>query len=512
MDNGDEKFGHLFIFLEVKKMKNLLVFTIILFCSYALCMDFPDTGTTGANRQVGGQRADRLREQKQQAEQVFSKSKADLEFILKSVSAGEDVSQEKIDDIKRDFMASRQVLRYLEKEQQSDLFVLDAWLNYFETKDATEALKRSERGSVLNPISGDAYASSVVFSSLLGQAPKSEDMLLRRAGGRRDEQAVMSDSVLNVEVSQFSRALIGSKVPLAAAGVMKEDAFSCVLIWTLKPEPIDDEVSKRLKAAAASLTPEQRAMLEQITDKEPVSSDYVKKQIEAFGLLYEGNISDNVDFISVSFDDFEVVSEYNKSNNPKPTPIPAGMMGQDIGGEARQAINIEGVIMLIIDKDNTVRYSGSADGFLPIMLLNELVPDSQKKPQSPAKQKELPAAGEMMMPEFMPEQTPPIKDTKPSDSNSLPSDKAQLTQDQELTLEQRQANTDKLTPEQKVEAENLLSQASMFRGSHTRLGSSRRAIESCLEIIDKFKGTTYELQAKEIIDSVPEHQKRRYGL
>jgi len=90
-------------------MKNLVIVAVILFCSYAFCADFPDTGTLGNNREATGQRADRLREQKQQAEQVFSKSKADLEFVLKAVNAGEEVLEEKLNDIKRDFMASRQV-------------------------------------------------------------------------------------------------------------------------------------------------------------------------------------------------------------------------------------------------------------------------------------------------------------------------------------------------------------------------------------------------------------------
>jgi len=120
------------------------------------------------------------------------------------------------------------------------------------------------------------------------------------------------------------------------------------------------------------------------------------------------------------------------------------------------------------------------------------------------------------MPESMDSLTPPqppAMDLKINDTNSLPKDTSNSNEfTDELTEHQREENTAKLSPEQRKEAENLLASASMFRGSHTKLGSSRSVVDSCFEVIEKYPGTTYELQARKILETIPAHQKKRYGI
>ena len=502
-------------------MRLYFLLGIIILANIGLCEDgFDlDRDSRSTNTRQRSSRDDRLREQKEQAEQVYSKAEDNLAFMLSAVSSNQSIDEDKLSEISKDFMAARRVYRLLEKEQQSVLMLLEAWTTYFTESDPVEALKRTERSCMLNPLSGNAYDSAVVFSVLSGRQPKSKEMILRLVKKRRDmENPVMDSSDLDVDVPEFSRILIGREVPVPKTSENAiEDSYSCVLLWTLKPEPIDTENFEKLKAMKEQLPPEKRAVVEELINKEPVNPEEIKKEVTAFSSLYENNTAkDKVDFLSINVDETVVLNEFLKTNSPSPQPIPAAgidAMSKEVG----QAIKMTGALMLVIDKNNKVRYAGSSEGFLPVMLLNHLVPGSQKERE--IEKKSAPSGGMDMhgmgMPGMMGEMPSTQPNEKVADSNSLPEpekDTEEVKEQEELTDQQRQENTNNLKPEQQVEAEKLLNAARMFRGSHTRLGSSRRVAESCFEVIEKFPGTTYEAEARKILDSIPAHQKKKYGI
>jgi hypothetical protein len=499
-------------------MKLYVIITAIVFCNMAICQDMEsDHGHGSHSTQRPSSRAERLKEREEQARQVFTKSQSNLNHILEAVGANKEIGEDKLEEISRDYIAARQNFRYLADHEQSQMMLLDGWLTYLQQGSAEEALKRAEKSCMLNPVNGDAFASSIVFSLLSGREPKSEEMILRLARGGRDAQKpVMGGSMLHVDVPEFARMMISRKVPVAVpAATGDEESYICTLLWTLKPEPVSTADFEKLKAVKDQLSPDKRALIDQLTDKPEVSEDYVKEQVENFGLLYEHNTAqDKINFLSINVDESIVLKDFMEKHSPEPAPISAANLGM-IDDQVKHAIQMTGAMMLIIDKDSTVRYAGGSKGFLPIMMLNELVPGSQKERQIETDKNA--SHGQMMHDMGMPPDD--LRDTsrrgEPSDSNSLPAEQSGHEQggdEDQLTEEQRQENDAKLKPEQRAEAEKLLTGARMFRGSHTRLGSSRRVAENCFEVIEKFPGTTYEAQALEILESVPAHQKKRYGI
>ncbi len=474
-------------------------------------------------------REERLRVEKEQATAVFSKLRIDLDEVLKAVAACEVLSEEKIAEIERDFIATKRVYRYLDKGQQSDMMLLEAWLLYFKTGEAEQALKRSERASMLSPLSGDAYDSSVVFSVLTGQQVKPKAMIMRLAKKESAQDTPqMSTSQLNVNIPDVAISLMGQKMPVpGAAAPTANDAdaakdsgtYGCIMVWTLSPESASGEDMEKLKAAREQLPPDKRAMLDQLLAAPAVTSEDVAKQVAAFGSLYANNTAkDKVMFLSINIDDPAKLRAFIDEKKPQPQPIP-GQNLPVLTGDMKKAMKMMGSITLITDGAGAVRYAGPAEGFLPVMLINSFIPGSQKLGEE---QKSAPVENIMggdgmmpMSPDMMPMDMPmdtqvPVAPVV-KDSNSLPESPAMPdAPSQELTDEQRQENTSKLLPEQQNEAENLLTAARMFRGSHTRLGSSRKVVEDCMLVIKKFPGTTYEAEARKILDSIPEHQKRKF--
>ncbi len=507
------------------RISTLLV--VFLICKSAFCagpLDGMDGITPGAGAMPRGSevREERLRAEKEQATAVFGKLKADLDMVLKIVAAFESLTDEQIAEIERDFVATKRVYRYLDKAQQSDMMLLEGWLLYFKSGDIEQALKRSERASMLSPTNGDAYDSSVVFAALTGQQIKPKSMIMRLA--RKDsahDQPQMSTSQLNVNVPDIAISLIGKKMPVPGAAPSTDTAggddkgtYGCILLWTLSPEATNSEDLEKLKAAREQLPPDKRAMLDQLLEAPAVTAEDVKTQVAAFGSLYENNTAkDRVMFLSINLDDPATLRAFIDEKKPQPQPIP-GQNLPVLTGDMKKAMKMMGSITIITDSQGAVRYAGGAEGFLPVMLINSFIPGSQKLGQE---QKAAPAVENMMGGDGMsfshdmmpvPQEVPAAEAVK--DSNSLPEPAAATDAADELTDEQRQENTSKLLPEQQSEAENLLTAARMFRGSHTRLGSSRRVVEDCMLVIQKFPGTTYEAEARKILDSVPEHQKRKF--
>jgi len=484
-------------------------------------------------------REERLRAEKEQATAVFSKLKTDLDMVLKTVSAYETLSPESIAEIERDFIATKRVYRYLDKAQQSDMMLLEAWLLYYKSANMEEALKRSERASMLNPTSGDAYASSVVFSVLTGQQVKPKAMIMRLAKKEKDmAEPQMSAPSLNVDIPDIAISLMGKKMQAAGGDTAEAEAakpadeaaktddkgtYGCVLLWTLAPEAPNAADAEALKAARAQLPPDKREMLDQIMAAPAVTTDDVKSQVDGFTALYENNSAkDKVMFLSINIDEPTVLRAFIEEKKPQPTPIP-GQNLPILTADMKKAMKMMGSITVITDGQGTIRYAGSSKGFLPVMLINSFVPGSQKMGEVQT----APAAENMMggdgmtplSPDMMPINQEPMPDqpqlpvAQPvKDSNSLPEATAPEGAAVEVTDEQRQENTNKMLPEQQTEAENLLTAARMFRGSHTKLGSSRKVVEDCMLVIQKFPGTTYEKEARQILDSVPAHQKKKYGI
>lgn len=456
-------------------------------------------------------REEKLKQQEQQAKDYLKDVENQLDDYIKAYNELNFPSQQQVEEAKKALFKGKKSLRYLSREDKAKAILLDSWLSFY-GGDAKRAMLESGKAYAMDPLNGDSWATHVIFSVLQGKTPKPK--IRPRPPRRGEKQKEMIPPNLEFYMDDEVVRLNGKRVEGISqvfADSQIESDYAAVLFWKI-PEFDEEEFAKEisnLKLEDAERKARQRQQeIDAITKQ-------IQAELTAFSQLGIAGNTGEIIFAAVNINSEEKrqqALEFVKANSAKDeemTKIALGMntSSVDLPGDLRLLRDQQTPVMVIVSRSQIIEYAGSSRGPLAKLVIEKVVPGVSFKTQSKSSKKDM---------DFN-----PMMDTLPtkskenvSDSNSLPEDSK--TQDskkkQSNTKSKKNKQYRQLTPEEEVQAQRILQKAQMFRGSHTRLGQSRRVVEACREVIEKYPGTIYEEQAKEILRSVPERHRKKLGI
>ncbi len=423
--------------------------------------------------------------------------------IAQAVNNFKPLDPQILQDIKDISREGRKSAKYLDKKDKANVLVIQAWANYFEGA-LKKAQQRANRAYATDPTSTDAYASQFIFSSLIGKVP-------RAVSKSKPSRARPSTELVKGELDFYPIKGVSHMINKRLTGIEKmfetlnfDGEYIGLLIWklpdistikdpnSLKEETMDhveqlDARAQRLKELEIKVIQEELEAIKNLSSENNAQTKLkfatlIQNDTQSFAdaLEFAKNLSVdslvvNKEALEISMPDFKKLESKSEFAAIKKANAP---------------------VFVVFDPSGVVKYAGSARGIAPVIIINSLVPNSIKKAQLVESEAKL--GNKRSAPVATPKK-PKVKAKKISDPNQ-PQSQTQMPQYVQLS------DTDE------IKAQNLLTKAKMYRGSHTRLGSSKRVVEACRELISTYPNTKYAQEAKEILRSIPAHQRKRYGL
>lgn len=507
--------------------------------------------------QRGGDREQRMREEQEAAAQAAEQARTLLAAIASAVASGEDVTEEQQKEFGRAVLEIRKASRSMTPEDRSDMLLADAWYGYLTGADAESSSKKCLSAAKLSPTSDAAYYSLAAFSVLSSQQPPERDYFLKRV--KEDAETVKGANLpFAIDYSPKQAVLTGKDVSFAGVSekyfpVTGREALTCIYIWR--------SAKTALTADESAFISKNEVLNEYAKLKEPASSTddvlrkslaYVKK-LEAVAAE-----SDKLAVLSINVDtDLKAARDLSKkielatvvfaetNEDFKKTSV------SGVPQELSAFTKLFGNTILVSDKTGKILYAGTDFGILFRMFvanasgglklpkvegINVPAFNAAQTPfAGPGMDPFLPGATQPGMPPQMPGMTPQMpgmtpqgpvpakrepvqKPAKAAGDPNQPAAPADPNQPAQAASEAKAAAKTapkapvQLSTEDEMQAQKLVQEAEMLRGSYTRLGSSKKLIEVLQEIVKKYPGTPYEARAREIYDDIPDHQKKHYPL
>ena len=460
-------------------------------------------------------REELIEERKSMAEEYSQLANNYFEKIIQTVNSFSEINEDQLKMMKREIVQSRQYQRYMDPEEQAVISLVDAWTGYY-SKNLKRAASSAAKAYSIDIVNGDAYASQVMLSYLAGINPRPEIAIRPRRARRnikndeneekQEQPTTMSEPKIDFFLPKNADKFFGRRYAELADMTRDLDSkidYIGVLFWRL-PEVNENEESNDLKNMPVESAAEiQEKKIQAIKAK----TEIVSQELNALARIKEANKSkDKVFFYAIntnSEQNFVKAKDFISENKLEDLVANQNSLENEysdfydklLASEFEIILNSEEPILLIVNRERVIEYSGSARGVLPKMMLEKLVPGSLEIKAAESFKNSINEFGNG------PEE-------RVYDSNSVSGGSSKL----EKKNDEPEKNYRNLTTEEELEAQKLIQRAKMYRGSHTKLGSSKRAIEACREVITKFKDTKYEEEAKEILRSIPEHQLERYGV
>jgi len=419
---------------------------------------------------------------------------AHLKEIIAAVNKLETLESGEIAKIKEELVRGRKAFKYLEVEDRSKVLLTEAWANYL-GGDLKRAVSISKKAYAINPASGDAYASQAIFSVLNSQPPRGA---IKIRGDKTKKpisdfkytldycRVIGVEKIVNKRFSQISDLF---------AEVQDGGEYIGILFWKL-PEYDAELAAQENKDKPIDEVEEITAQRLKI---EKEKKDAIKTEISALVALSEQNLSSEIiSFKMINFNSeefFESAINFAKENSAQELLVNLAAIetiypefeASLSGSEFKSLTESQQPIFIVVSKKNMVKYAGSARGILPKLLINTLAPGA-----------------------FAPGEAKEKNSRKVKKAEKTPAMPAMPTMS--VVEKKDSAKPKELSEQDKIEAQKLLEVAKMYRKSHTKLGSSKKVIKACREVIKRYPGSEYEEKAKEILRSIPEHQKKKYGV
>jgi len=475
-----------------------------------------------------------------QATESAGKIRQNLEEMLKLLNESNSPSSSDIASSAKLLNESKRHVGKFDEQQKAQYLLLQGWASYFQN-DLPKAYTSSVAACRLDQSYGDAWASQAAFALLLNKKPmtprpqRPEPRQRTRTQEPTMEMAEMygmqglaaQNSILKFDIKQLKLDLLEQKIKPFRLDCLNQTAFDwkpadqalCILYWQKFPPE---------KAAAEPNKPSGSARPPQTRRSIPVSEPVVPAQsmFEAeLGLGYGyGNAQDPLSvqtaacskivqaswlsqkrffkFVSVNLDrpDYkvEIINEIFKQSQPWAVALAADQE-PEVPLKPADALT---PLLVIADPAGIVRYAGPADSFIVPMLLPRLEPGQTPQPVQTT---------QLQTPSSPVEPNTTLKSPLPSAPQTAP-----VANQLEQNPQQVAAGVDdsKLAEEDKIEAEKILAYTNglFMPAAQKRVITYKRGVDFCRQIMQKYPGTSYAHQARELLRQVPENQRQRYGI
>lgn len=220
------------------------------------------------------------------------------------------------------------------------------------------------------------------------------------------------------------------------------------------------------------------------------NADPLISQMEAYGNIFQTRVTNpQVKFVAINTNAISDTPEVIEKMLQNPWPWANVMAASPASGASQFADTAATVPMLaIVDRAGTIKYAGPAEGFLAPMVIDYLT--DQPAPTAPL-------TSSILNPlKTLTSNTPtPTRTTPP-----------------QTTLNISNQDTDEITPDD-YQAGKLLEYARAFVPMGRKpILTSKLGIDTCRQIIKDYPQSTYAQEARMLLRSVPEYERKRYKI
>lgn len=467
----------------------------------------------------------RLEQLRKEANEAAIQIDGLLSELLSLVNENQRPETAQVDDAVELLDQTKRFGTAFEDKDKAKFMLLQSWVYFFQD-NAAQAVNWSGRSCKTYEPAKDPWVTQALFSLLNNKRPlkprpprpqRTQTQMPRTGRGGRAAEIVAAPSEpepysesgrLDFDLmgirdeyldKRFSRIEIPTVSGDSVAFAPQRDTL-CILFnqkFEEAPVEVPDEVDERQQMQMQTqmqMSPYQPMRNPMVPEVQAPQRIKVDAQVQAayFEMLAQAcQEHDTVKFIQV---------------NPEGSDTPAAAANEDIvpvaspGYALFKSIDTEESFMMIVDREGTTKYAGTASDFVPAFILTELTGiEIGLAAQNRGVQLE---TGRMLTHQGDPNSVP-LRTIGDPNSISRPSQgRRPATQDSEFDQMQTQ-----------IEAEKLLQMAELQIGKGDEVRSNPSVgIAACRQILDEFPNTTYARQAQELLRRVPERYQRMNNI
>ncbi len=506
-----------------KKSCGVLALFFVLILSSPFCYAQQDREAQQAER-------DRLMQEKVTAAEQDIDAK--LKPVLEQVNTGEVIGNEDIVILKDILKSNLPYVLRMQPESQSKFYLLSAWTNYYANENQ-KAVQDSVKAFKADSQYADARA-TVAAMALMNrdyapltmlngyyqkkERPQQQPRENRRTatpeqqmmpGGMPGPMAPMpmmeapvaystssssGEGVLNINMESLIFDLINK--PLGVENFVclnyenlamaTKGRFYSILLWKTN---YLDTAEARQKSRLFDNGNETPSQVESVAGEK--SPDF-----EAFKHLYRNSLTvDNAAFVVVNADrkpDKQAMVDFLLLNSG-PWANAVLLDPSNKTESILSKIKIDGPLLILV-RDNSILYAGSAEGILPLLIMKKQLGADFDVPVAPSDTPLEPVDANIQTQsqdtnEIVEQETAPIIQEKPQPK---PKDESQV-----LT--------------ESIEAQNLYQLAEIHFKKGRYIGY-KKCVDACREIIEKYPSTVEAQKAKEMLRQLPSDKRKLYGI
>ncbi len=456
--------------------------------------------------------------------------------ILSIANNGEWPSEQKIGEAEELIMKNRRYVKDVDDKEQSDYFTLAAWVEYYrgDKKTAFQSAAKAHRTDIEN---GDAKLTYTAMAIINGQPLRYFDERPQRQqrrnnrnnmpgpggfgdpmmGSRHSQPRITTTGKnLKFDLADLKEDIIGKKVGPMDLKCVNSTEFSynpsksvlCLFLWQLEDkntpsETVDEDPADPCDVRQNESRDRSRGgfndpfgmpggpgmgMGMHSGSQKKTNAD-IDKQADAFANWFRVSVfNPEIKFLGLNLD-----SPVKKQTVFDSLAQSTWTWAQAMADEGNKPVvselaNVDfegpGAAMAIVDKQGNIRYAGPAEGFLPAMVLEDLILSPKVAEEDTGQ----------ASPFGMPGAEPPAAkkaETKKSAASENPNP--------------GMSEADKYRASQLIETARGYVKAGRFTGF-------KFAVDMCREVLEKWPESTYAKEARELLNRIPKRYHSRYGI
>jgi hypothetical protein len=460
----------------------------------------------GATREYRGRDRRGEREETDTAVTASEDINSKLQIILNVVNEGGSLEPKEIEIAKRSLLENRKFLKDFTETEQSEYYLLSAWMNYF-AGYYRRALGEANKACKANPDDGDAMATQIALSMLNNefhtvaeQTKGREEITIFGAeiGARGAGQESRTGRTLDFNLDFIKGGVLGNKVSNLKLTCLNGSSLSyipdkeviCLVIWKTELDK-STEAPIRVEPGNLDMTfgagprgGPRRAR----TSRRSVED--ASEQMLAFSELFlEYYENPQLRFVGLNTDSLENKTKVMETLLENSWPWAQAMVTEPANKAVLQFadMKIRQPTLVIAQVGGTIFYAGPPAGFLPKMLLNYVtgVTGQQAEEQETEIQAKQTGSKTMAAESF----EGPAKNR------------------QDKLSAWPEAEEEQINPH----ADNLYQMALVHKKSARVLGYGRM-VEYCRQIQELYPDSPQAKQAKELLRQLPEQERKKYKI
>ena len=539
-------------FSNLSKLVFLTVILLITYTGISAPAPYtqPPTAAPATPRRVSAQ------EKKQQLQQEASTSSAELstkyQEILSYVNSAQAPSDPNLKEFLKIAAKNRKYLPVFNDSQKSTYLAFSAWVFYFDNK-LDKAIKQAASAQKVSPKNQNSIKTRFALSLLYKDYTSVIESLSEQSLNNRPrpqtakteeqpyQQGIEPDIQLDVNavrIAMLGKVLDFHPEPLEANQPSWQSAgrLVCALLWKLDANELDSfaplEVTKPVEINEPNAppsdenTPAPQPVLETMPEQQ-----YQAKQMTEFEVFskLQNQFSQNKKIVLTGINLNDLTKTKNLANWLSKNPQAWQTFVLSAEQQEKMFLSLgdgfDKPVFLIVAPDSTIRYAGSVEGFLPQMVIHNIMQNPQEFAPKDSNEPNQPFA-EPNLPAVEPVRHIPAEPNKLRIAPALPAtdvNKTVINTQRPQTAPapntvppqaKLQQNVDGFSAADDYHAEELLSFARQYLQIGNKLPSHRYKdpINWCREVMKDYPNTKYAQEAQMLLRNVPKEHRQQYNL